>query len=249
MSNIEDRAEQVRAESLERALANPKIRDSTRATMAKIDEACRRIVGRRGELSIVGTVRMLEELYPGARLAEQTFYNKTSSGACYREVIAIWRTYEQALGQAKKARKALPVPEDLPDILLNQLQPEGARVVVLAMRTSLRNLRRQMQILRELSPDKLVRHRASSTRDAAQATTAPALEDEERQILEAFVDAAETASRGSEWDDLGRLRSDSGEILSRPGLLPVLRKVLEASHPDQPAPVKGKGFGDAVTKR
>jgi hypothetical protein len=224
MSVVEDQAEQVCRESLERAMANSAIREPTRRNMLKIDEACRQIQKNRGELTIANVLRTLADLYPGDYPAEQSIRNKTISGDSYREVVAIWRTYQLALARTKKVRTPAPTGDDLPDILLNQLQPEGARMVVLSMRTALRNMRQQFQIIKALNPEHLIQ-RESTTGSRAKELR-PDLTQEEREIVTAFVDTTETASRGLEWDDLGRLLGPDGEALSRPGLLHVLMKIL-----------------------
>ncbi|MBL6080670.1 hypothetical protein JMJ56_21875 [Belnapia sp. T18] len=177
---------------------------------------------------------MIKELHPQRWIAEQTFYNKTPSSFCYREVISIWQTYRRTVDQLRKTRLPSNVQDDLPDILLNQLQPESARVIVLAMRTSLRNMHRQIGMLRSLTPDKLVRHREPAPNAGASLTPLSILTREESDILSAFIDPTEASSRGGAWDDLGRLVAN-GEALSRAGLLQIVMKVLDTSLPPKPA--------------
>ena len=237
MTVITDRAESVRLESLSLLANKSVIRDSTRRNMAKIDEACRRIVQLRDELTISNVVRTLSELYPGDHPAEQSIRNSSRSGEIYREVVAIWRTYTVAAAGNRKTKPVVPVGDDLPDIVLNQIQPEGARMVILAMRTSLRNIRGQIQALKQLTPERLIRHVVPGQQELPEQL--PLLNKEERDIVAAFIDTSETASRGLEWDDLGRLLDGDRNPLSRPGLRQVLEKA--ATGPQAPIqPVKAR---------
>ena len=231
-----EQAKLLRQEALERALASPDIREPTRRNMVKIDKACCRIHEMRGELSTSNVLRVLAELFPGDHPAESSIRNNVKSGQSYQEVIALWRTYQLAIASTKRIKPRAPALDDLPDIILNQLQPEGARMVVLSMRTALRNMRQQTQIIRAVSPDRLIRHQVAP--DAQALPAVPVATDEEREILAAFVDSTESASRGLDWDDLGRLLSSDGEPLSRPGLRDVIKKLSEApmrAPPSSPA--------------
>lgn len=240
MSAISDRAEEVRRQSFERLLNSPGIRLKTQDNLRKIDGACRAVVEKRGDLSVAGVVRTLRTMHPSLRLAEQTFYNKTEAGGLYREVIAIWRAYEVALDEARNRRQPQRVEDDLPDMLLERIQPEGARAIVLAMRTSLRNLRKQITIMRSLTPDQMIRYTAHPVLTSKQSMPVEILSLEERGILAAFLDPTEMASRNGQWDDLGRLVSSDSEALSRPGLFYVLEKVLAAATPVSGKPKTGK---------
>lgn len=224
MTVVSEQAERIRLDSMLLASNNTAIRSATRRNMAKIDEACRHIVEARDELSLVNVVRTLSQLFPGDHPAEQSIRNSSRSGESYREVVAIWRTYTLAVAKTKKIKPISSVEDDLPDIVLNQIHPEGARMVVLAMRTSLRNMRRQIHALKQITPERLIRHPTSG--DEQEAIPAFFLNKEEHSILLAFTDTSETVSRGLEWDDLGRLLDADRKALSRPGLLQVLNRIL-----------------------
>jgi hypothetical protein len=223
-SVVAQQAESAREQAIGRLLETEKIREPTRRGISKISAACKKTLDEKGELSISNVIRVLKILFPGDHPAEQSVRNKTLAGACYCETIGIWRAYQMSSAGVKKVQLPAEGLEDFPDQLLNRIQPESARIHILAMRSALRNMRGRYQMLHSISPAKLIRHTASS----AAPTDLPQLSEltaADREALSAFINVAEMASRGLSWDDIGRLLDRDGRPISRPGLHDCLNKL------------------------
>ena len=230
-SNVAKKAAEQRDESVTRLLSVAGMRSGTVNTAKQIDAACRHIDVQNGKLSVSNVARVLRNLYPGESPAESSIRNKTETGAIYRAVIDAWRTYRLAKSPAAtRAGPELGDP-DIPDLVLHQIQPEAARFAVLAMRTALRNVRRQLQLAMSLTPDRLVRSvgvRPASSQSAASGESSgpTTLSRDEVETIAAFLAEAESAVRGLHWSPVGQLENDSGEPLSRPGLADALRRAM-----------------------
>jgi len=160
--------------------------------------------------------------------AETHVRNSSLSGDAYKQVIAAWKTHAEAVGRAKKVEIPSVGSEDFPDTLLNVVEPRSARLLIVSMRTALRNMRRQFQMLQSITPEKLIRHEVTS-----ETPVLPAIErarefsEAEREAIAMFLDPIEMGARGFNWDSVGRLCTESGEVVSRPGLRSALEKAAK----------------------
>lgn len=224
-SIVERQAGLARTGSIKKLSDDPRLRERTRIGIGRVSEACERIVESKGRLSISNVARALAEFRPSDHLAEQSIRNNSASGKAYRQVIAAWRLYAEAVAVPKIASQRSTVAEDFSDSLLQSIEPKAARIGVLSIRTELRNLRRQFQILQSVSPEKLIR---GGNGEIQKDTVPPAakLSAAEREALECLLDDTELASRGCKWDKMGRLMVDSAKPLSRPSLKSALQKAL-----------------------
>lgn len=231
VSLVQKQAEETLREALEKALADGRVRERTRESMRKISQACKVIVDRGGQLTISDISRQLDTLFPESHPAEQSIRNNTPSGRSYRKVIAAWRVYTEGLSKIRKAIPASEEPADFPDMLLSILEPREARFRILAMRTALRNLRSQMQIIQSVSPGMLVRHTTSQSQLEPAPTSSSRrnqFNTQELEALRALLNETELTTRGYQWDKMGRLCTLSGGIISRAGLRSALEKAVGA---------------------
>lgn len=229
MSSILKRqATEQRIAAISELLASKDIGNATVARAKQVDAACAQMDKEGRPFTIRNLTRVLKAMYSSDYPAESTIRNRTNAGNTYRGVLNAWRTYRIA-STTSAARQESVESSDLSDALLNEIRPESARLTVLMMRTSLRNLRRQYQILQtgvgqiSMSEPKVpVASQQSSDRAAEEIFTA-----HDVSLLRAFVDESECAARGVSWDLKGQLLDSYGSALSRPGLKVVLDSILK----------------------
>lgn len=226
MSVVEQRAAEERVQAIKKLLDRADLRSTTKQTIRKIDSACHEIDRLSQAMSIRNVVRTLARLYPGDSPAESSIRNSTASGVAYRAVVDAWCIYAIAKAPVGRVPRAAPDPE-MSDSMLNQIEPSSARMLVLSMRTALRNMRRQYQLLQSMTPEKLIRVEGGvgGNKDVGSATAK--LRAEHAAVIVAFLDPQLCRARGVKWNDVGQLVLDDETPLSSPGLEDALRSVLK----------------------
>lgn len=220
--SIRDQAGQNRVVAVAELLRRKGITKSTIDRVAQIDSACAQIDRRGQPFTIKNVVRALQSMYPNSAPAESSIRNRTLAGDTYRGVIDAWRTYRLANSPVRSSTSAADA--DISDGMLNEIRPDSARLLVLMMRTALRNMRRQNQILQAgfLSMPAI----ATSDSHGHKAHRADQLAKRQIDSIRALLDAKECLARRISWNAAGQLLDDAGNALSRPGLREALEHVV-----------------------
>lgn len=232
----EEQAKKARLEAIETAKRNVSIRSDTKRKMDLVDEACRAIVENGRPLSVPQVVRVMKEKFPSDALSISSISNQTTAGDAYKEVISAWKNYAAVIGSAKPVKMPITVSDDVTDLMLSQLKPREIIPTILAMRTSLRNARKQLQLHQIVNTSRPLDHDSTVGLGIVKQITGPSLVGEDRnaftendiEVLKAFLNPVESRANGLYWNEIGQLMNESEEQLSRPGLNDAIRKVLSA---------------------
>ena len=201
---VECKASEERERAIDALINSSAIRSNTKDAARKINQACHQLDAEGGPLSIKGVIRKLAQMFSNDYPAESSIRNATSSGKVYRGVIEAWRTYQMAKKPLATKLIKEPIEADLSDSLLLTIQPEATRIIVLLMRTALRNTRRQFQLLQSLSSDRIVRTGVGGGR-SSQAEVKRQLPAVDADVIKAFLDEKLCSARGVSWGRRGQL--------------------------------------------
>ncbi|MGE4545092.1 MAG: gamma-mobile-trio protein GmtX [Pedobacter sp.] len=230
-----EQAKIARIESIMKAKENIKIRSDTRRKMDLVDKTCSTILERGRPFSVPEVVRVMKEKFPGDALSHSSISNQTTSGDAYKEVILAWKNYAEITGFIKPVTMPATAADDITDLTLSQIKPKELRPTILAMRTSLRNARKQLQMHQIATPSRLLNHEETIESGTIKETgdirfnqsDRLSLTNGEVEILEAFINPVELGAFGLNWNKFGQLMNDCGEIISRTGLRDVIEKILK----------------------
>lgn len=220
------KASEERERAIEELVESPALRANTKKSAGKISAACERLDGEGARLSIRNVVRELMRLFPDEYPAESSIRNSTASGKIYRGIIEAWRVYQIARSPVPVRLAQEGIDADLPDSMLLAIQPETTRLAVLLMRTALRNIRRQFQLLQSLSAERLVR---SGPGMGSYNGPAELLTGADLDVIKNFLDEKQCRARGANWNGRGQLTDEQGNSLSEPGLQDTLLRVIALS--------------------
>ncbi|REG59675.1 hypothetical protein B0G80_2446 [Paraburkholderia sp. BL6669N2] len=230
MKTVSNRADEVRKATIQKLQEGGTFRTSTIGVSERIDETCARIAKDSGPLTITNIVEVFNQLFPNSSIGESTIRNKTASGGLYRGVIEAWRTCEFSKSHGRVTGKSLPHSAEIPDSLLNRIEPEEARLSVLLLRTALRNTITQLHVLQGLSPQRLIHgtdHDSSNATKTEEKSAAMKVSNADLHCVRAFIDEIELAIRGLSWGNEGQLVAVHQGACSGPGIKDALLKLLE----------------------
>jgi len=223
-------ADSRRDASIESLLENANVRPSVKHRARKISAACDRLIKQSRPLTISNISEVARELYPDDYIASSTIWNRTAAGEIYRGVVDAWKVWLLAMGQAKSSRRPAVVGAEIPDSVITRIEPPEARLMVLLLRETLRNTRSQLNGLRSLTSDRLIRQgTASKSDEKTPATTSFSKAD--LATLEAFINEHELRLRGFYWGPDGELIVENGSARSGPGVKDALVAAVKRLKP------------------
>lgn len=229
-----EQAKDTRIEAIRIAKLSKEIRSDTRRKMDIVDKTCSVILERGRPFSVPEVARVMKERFPSEALSESSISNQTTSGDAYKEVISAWKNFATVVGSIKSIKMPATASDDISDLILSQLKPKEIIPTILAMRTSLRNARKQLQIHQMVSHSKVLDHETSIRNGAINLISGEKytlqrvqnFTEADIEVLKAFLDPVELGASGLNWNEIGQLINDTGESISRPGLRDVISKVL-----------------------
>ena len=231
----QEQAKVARIEAIEKAMASEKIRSDTQRKMKLVDATCSAILEKGRPFSVPEVVRTMKEKFPGEALSSSSISNQTSAGDAYKEVISAWKNYAAVVGTIKPVKMPATASDDISDLVLSQVKPKEIIPTILAMRTSLRNARKQLQLHQIVNSSKALDHEATIRNGAIKqigvdSVVQPheaSLTENDIDVIKAFIDPVELGAYGLHWNEIGQLINDSDESISRPGLKDAFIKVIK----------------------
>jgi len=219
-------ADAARDRAIESLLDNSRVRPSVIHRARRISDACDRLTKQSPPLTIPNVTDAARELYPDDDIATSTIWNKTASGDIYRGVVDAWKVWQFAKSQVKHSSPSAAVDADISDSILTRIQPREAQLIVLLMREALRNTKSQLNGLRSLTSERLIRPGGTANADGKISSTA-SLSRADLATIEAFVNEQELQLRGFRWGRDGELIAESSVSRSGPGVKDALSAALK----------------------
>lgn len=230
----EEQARKTRLDAIDLVKASKSIRSDTQRNLELLDETCCAILEKGRPLSVPEVVRVMKEKFPGDALSKSSISNNTTAGDAYKEVIAAWKNYGAVIGSIKPIKMPDTASDDISDLILSQIKPRELIPTILAMRTSLRNARKQLQLHQIVNTSKPLIHEAIIKNGTikldegsnAQQLCRANLTESDIVALKSFIDPIELGVHGMHWNDIGQLLNDYNETISRPGLRDAINKII-----------------------
>lgn len=208
------------------------VRSSVKDRARRLSAACERLTKQSRPLTIPNVVRMVRAMYLDDNIAESTIWNRTPSGKIYRGVVSAWSVWLLAKGCDRPALTNKPVHTDIPDSLLCRIEPPEVRLSVLLMREALRNTKNQLNALRSLTPERLIRQGGTGAPSASVPPSTSPFSKADTATIKSFINDHDLRLRGFYWDENGALVAGKTHARTAPGVLDALRlalKFLEAA--------------------
>ncbi|MGF6876861.1 hypothetical protein [Paraburkholderia sp. MM5477-R1] len=229
-ASVKTAADAQRDRTIESLLENSKVRPSVKHRARRISEACDRLTQQSRPLSVPNVIEAVKALFPDENIASSTVWNKTDSGALYRGVVDAWEVWLLAMGRVKSPRQSTNIEVDIPDSIVTRIEPREVRTMVILMRESLRNAIAQLNGIRSLTADRLIRQGNSDRGNQSKVSTEPLPQADFANIAN-FIDEHELRLRGFCWGENGELVSEKGAARSGPGLRDALTAALKCLKP------------------
>lgn len=221
-----------RRDSAIQTILNSTVRASVKDRAQRLSAACERLTKQSRPLTIPNIVHVAREMFVDDNIAESTVWNKTPSGEIYRGVVAAWKVWLLAKGHTKPTPSHSQVDADIPDSLLSRIEPPEVRLPVLLMREALRNTRNQLNAIRSLTPERLIRQRTTTDGQSVSTAASSPFPKADLATIASFLDDHEMRLRGFYWDENGALVAEKAKARTGPGVKDSLKlalKCLEAA--------------------
>lgn len=216
-----------RRDSAIQTLLNSTVRASVKDRAQRLSAACERLTKQSRPLTIPNIVRVVREMHFDDNIAESTVWNKTPSGEIYRGVVAAWKVWLLAKGYTKPMPSPSQVDAEIPDSWLSRIEPPEVRLPVLLMREALRNTRNQLNAIRSLTPERLIRQRTTTEGQSVSTTTSSPFPKADVATIASFLNDHELRLRGFYWDENGALVAEKPQARTGPGVKDALSLALK----------------------